>query len=174
MRRRPLSSGSRGGRGVVPGTRPGPARSFPPKSATSDPPGRPRAPRPRRLTISERPSRQAFWKRAWRSSWGRSLKPVYLICKRQRTARNQEPNPRSRPHALPPRAAPISPSTVCGQTVPGEIARPRAQPAWGTPRDRAVPNFSPPGAHSGRAEASAERAPARRPSSSPHIRGSAS
>lgn len=31
------------------------------------------------LTTSERPSLQAFWKRACLSSWGRSLKPVYLI-----------------------------------------------------------------------------------------------
>ena len=30
-------------------------------------------------TISERPSLQAFWKRACLSSWGLSLKPVYLI-----------------------------------------------------------------------------------------------
>lgn len=35
------------------------------------------------LTISERPSRQAFWKRACLSSCGRSLKPVYLICGEQ-------------------------------------------------------------------------------------------
>ncbi len=34
------------------------------------------------LTISERPSRHAFWKRASLSSCGRSRKPVYLICKR--------------------------------------------------------------------------------------------
>lgn len=33
------------------------------------------------LTISERPSRHAFWKRACLSSCGRSRKPVYLICK---------------------------------------------------------------------------------------------
>lgn len=72
----------------------------------------PRAPAPpRRLTISERPSRQAFWKRAWRSSWGRSLKPVYLICKAE-TARNQKPNPRRRLRARPPRAAQIRASGV--------------------------------------------------------------
>lgn len=33
------------------------------------------------LTTSDRPSLQAFWKRACLSSWGRSLKPVYLIWK---------------------------------------------------------------------------------------------
>lgn len=37
------------------------------------------------LTTSERPSLQAFWKRACLSSWGRSLKPVYLIYREKNT-----------------------------------------------------------------------------------------
>lgn len=61
-----------------PGGSPGDPQSTPrgPQTQPGDPPKRPPAP----LTISERPSRQAFWKRACLSSWGRSLKPVYLIC----------------------------------------------------------------------------------------------
>lgn len=50
-----------------------------PAKRPADSTTRPGAARPA-LTISERPSRQAFWKRACLSSWGRSLKPVYLIC----------------------------------------------------------------------------------------------
>lgn len=71
------------------------------------------APPSRRLTISERPSRQAFWKRAWRSSWGRSLKPVYLICKAETARKSGAKSPRRRP----PRAAPIRASRVSGQTA---------------------------------------------------------
>ncbi len=37
------------------------------------------------LTTSERPSLQAFWKRACLSSWGRSLNPVYLIYNDKKT-----------------------------------------------------------------------------------------
>lgn len=105
----------------------------------------PRAPGPppRRLTISERPSRQAFWKRAWRSSWGRSLNPVYLICKAE-TARNQEPNPRRRPRARPPRAAPIRTSRVCGQTA-ARARLPLHGRRRGVPGGRAAQTFLRPG-----------------------------
>lgn len=57
----------------------GPRRGQEPAKRPADSTARPGAARPA-LTISERPSRQAFWKRACLSSWGRSLKPVYLIC----------------------------------------------------------------------------------------------
>lgn len=87
-RRRPEPA--RGRAQQVSGARPGPLPEASPRAGA------------RRLTISERPSRQAFWKRVWRSSWGRSLKPVYLICKAE-TARNQESNPRRRPPARSPR-----------------------------------------------------------------------
>lgn len=102
-----------------------------------------RRPQPRRLTISERPSRQAFWKRAWRSSWGRSLKPVYLICKAE-TARNQEPNPRRCSRARPPRAVPIRTSRVCGQT-PARARLPLRRRRRGAPGHRAAQTFLRPG-----------------------------
>lgn len=143
MRRRPLSSGSREVRRAVrnpPGASAAPSATSDARAWVPRAPGLPDRPpprrhRPRRLTISERPSRQAFWKRAWRSSWGRSLKPVYLICKAERrTARNHKPNPRRRPPA--PRGADKSQSRVCGRTAAAE-RRPARRPR------RA--NFPPPG-----------------------------
>jgi hypothetical protein len=141
-----------------PRRRPEPAGPRGPR-ATSDP-RPPRSPRPpRRLTISERPSRQAFWKRVWRSSWGRSLKPVYLICKAERPA---EIRRAIRGSARPP--APIRASRDCGQTAcPGEIAPRRVRPR-GVPGYRAGQTFlraGPLGARRGLRAA--------RPAASPHL-----
>lgn len=78
----------------------GPRRGRDPATAPLTVRRGPRAARPA-LTISERPSRQAFWKRACLSSWGRSLKPVYLICGNRAQSEPRRADKRSAQTALP-------------------------------------------------------------------------
>lgn len=78
---------------------------------------------------------------------------MYLICKAE-TARNQEPNPRRRLRARPPRAAQIRASTVCGQAA----ARARL-PLRRAARGRAAQTFLRPGPLGARRGLRASRLP---------------